>query len=101
MSVGDDGKCGAVLFRFLGGHAREDELHGHGKWGEQRKNVAIYRYEGETAGSNSFDLYVGDGYDFGERSEAEFRALFSSAGFELTRVVPTRSPLSVVEARVA
>ena len=36
-----------------------------------------------------------------ERSESEFRALFASAGFELTRVVPTRSPLSVIEARVA
>jgi hypothetical protein len=36
-----------------------------------------------------------------ERSESEFRELFTSAGFELTRVVPTRSPLSVIEARVA
>src|SRR5262245_35493448 len=36
-----------------------------------------------------------------ERSESEFRALFTSAGFELTRVIPTRSPLSVIEARVA
>ncbi len=35
-----------------------------------------------------------------ERTEAEFAALFASAGFELARVVPTRSPLSVVEARV-
>jgi hypothetical protein len=34
-----------------------------------------------------------------ERSELEFRALFASAGFELTRIVPTRSPLSVIEAR--
>jgi hypothetical protein len=34
-----------------------------------------------------------------ERTEAEFAALFASAGFELVRVVPTRSPLSVVEAR--
>ena len=35
-----------------------------------------------------------------ERSESEFRTLLASAGFELTRVVPTRSPLSVIEARV-
>ncbi len=35
-----------------------------------------------------------------ERTEAEFAALFAGAGFELARVVPTRSPLSVVEARV-
>jgi hypothetical protein len=34
-----------------------------------------------------------------ERTEAEFRALFDRAGFTLTRVVPTKSPLSVVEAR--
>lgn len=32
-----------------------------------------------------------------ERSEAEFAALFKSTGFKLTRVVPTKSPLSVVE----
>jgi len=35
-----------------------------------------------------------------ERSESEFRALLASAGFELTRVIPTRSPLSIIEARV-
>jgi hypothetical protein len=33
-----------------------------------------------------------------ERSEAEFRALFAGAGFTLTRVVPTRSPVCVIEA---
>jgi len=33
-----------------------------------------------------------------ERSAAEFRALFAGAGFELTKIVPTNSPLSVVEA---
>jgi len=35
-----------------------------------------------------------------ERTEAEFAALFSANGFELTRVVPTESPLSVIEAKV-
>jgi hypothetical protein len=34
-----------------------------------------------------------------ERTEAEFQALFQSAGFEVTQIVPTRSPLSVIEAR--
>ena len=34
-----------------------------------------------------------------ERTEEEFRALFSGACFELTRVVPTHSPLTVVEAK--
>lgn len=32
-----------------------------------------------------------------ERTEAEFRALFAQAGFELTRVLPTQSPFSVIE----
>jgi hypothetical protein len=35
-----------------------------------------------------------------ERTAEEFAALFARAGFELTRIVPTQSPLSVVEARV-
>jgi hypothetical protein len=34
-----------------------------------------------------------------ERTAEEFAALFSRAGFELTRIVPTQSPLSVIEAR--
>ena len=33
-----------------------------------------------------------------ERTEADYRALLAAAGFALTRVVPTPSPLSVVEA---
>jgi hypothetical protein len=32
-----------------------------------------------------------------ERTEDEYRALMAAADFELTRVVPTRSSLSVVE----
>jgi len=34
-----------------------------------------------------------------ERTEEEFRGLFDRAGFTLTRVIPTKSPLSVIEAR--
>jgi hypothetical protein len=34
-----------------------------------------------------------------ERTEPEFRALFAAAGLELTRILPTKSPLSVLEAR--
>ena len=34
-----------------------------------------------------------------ERSEAEFRALLKATGFSLTRVVPTATPVSVIEAR--
>jgi hypothetical protein len=36
-----------------------------------------------------------------ERTEEEFRALFAAAGFTLTRVVRTESPLAVVEGRLA
>ena len=34
-----------------------------------------------------------------ERTEQEFRDLFERSGFTLTRIVPTRSPLAVIEAR--
>jgi hypothetical protein len=34
-----------------------------------------------------------------ERTADEFGALLARAGFELTRIVPTESPLSVIEAR--
>ncbi|HEX4419908.1 MAG TPA: methyltransferase [Kofleriaceae bacterium] len=34
-----------------------------------------------------------------ERTEAEFRALFQAAGFELVRVIPTKSDRSVLECR--
>ena len=36
-----------------------------------------------------------------ERIEGEFRAILASAGLELKRVVPTTSPVSIVEARRA
>src|SRR5438067_539559 len=35
-----------------------------------------------------------------ERTQAEFAALFEKAGFKLTRVIPTESPLCVIEAMV-
>jgi hypothetical protein len=34
-----------------------------------------------------------------ERTEAQFRALLKTSGFELTSVTPTSSMVSVVEAR--
>ena len=34
-----------------------------------------------------------------ERSADEFRALFARAGFDLTAIVPPKSPVSVVDAR--
>jgi len=32
-----------------------------------------------------------------ERTEAKYRALYAAAGFALTRVIPTRSRISVIE----
>ena len=73
VSVGDKGQCGPVLFRFLAKHADgESELHGHAKWGGAVKNVQISTWEMESKewpGGRQLDLYVGDGHDFGERSE--------------------------------
>jgi len=36
-----------------------------------------------------------------ERTEAEYRELFASAGFRLSRIVPTRSAAHCVEATLA
>ena len=36
-----------------------------------------------------------------ERTEAEYAELFAGAGWRLTRVVPTRSPTSVIEGEAA
>jgi hypothetical protein len=80
VSVDDKGKCGAVLFRFLARNVAADTLRGHGKWGDERKNVVIYKYDMDDAASN-FELYLGDGHSFGERSgsmpkfHAEYRRL--------------------------
>jgi len=32
-----------------------------------------------------------------ERTEAEYRDLYVAAGFRLTRIIPTQSPVSVIE----
>ncbi len=36
-----------------------------------------------------------------ERTEGEYRELLAKAGFRLTRIIPTKSPFSVIEAEVA
>ena len=71
VSVADNGSCGATLFRFLASHADgETTLHGKGKWGTERKNIQIDTWEdGETPSLRWINLYLGDGHDFGERSE--------------------------------
>lgn len=84
VSVADGGKCGATLFRFFGHRATsEDLLHGHGRWGSARKNIQIGTWEDQDApGGRVIELYLGDGYDFGERSEnmPKFQALYRPTG---------------------
>jgi hypothetical protein len=43
----------------------------------------------------NLNIASGDGK---ERTEAEYGDLFAKAGFKLTQVIPTKSPLSLVEA---
>lgn len=87
VSVADGGKCGPVLFRFLGKRAHDDAddyLRGHAAWGTAKKNVVIYSYDDDstTPLTRTLDLYVGDGYDFGERSAnmPKFHANYARKG---------------------
>ena len=84
VSVADNGACGPTLFRFLSKRASgEGELRGHGKWGAAKKNVLIYTYSDDTVpGGNGLQVYLGDGYDFGERSEnmPKFEATYRPVG---------------------
>ncbi len=92
VSVTDGGRCGPVLFRFLGHRAKDgsdDYLRGHGKWGAAKKNVVIYSYDDTDAQpvKRSLELYLGDGYDFGERSDnmPKFHANYSRSGKALCK----------------
>lgn len=72
VSVGEGGRCGATLFRFFGHRAKagaDGYLQGHAKWGNARKNVVVYTQdEGEGPQTiRQLNLFIGDGYDFGER----------------------------------
>jgi SAM-dependent methyltransferase len=51
--------------------------------------------ESRGAAANDVNMLVATGGR--QRSEAEFRALYAAAGFELTRIIPTQSGVSLVE----
>lgn len=71
VSVGDDGRCGARLFRFHTTRpAGEEYLDGHGKWGTAKKTVQLSLYDDDEKGGKVWFLYIvlGDGHDFGERA---------------------------------
>lgn len=84
VSVSDADVCGPVLFRFLARHAGgEDALQGHGRWGELVKNIQIFWSEDSPDDSrNMLEIYLGDGHDFGGRSESmpSFHANYRRAG---------------------
>ena len=84
VSVGAGGKCGPTLFRFLMKRAGGDqELRGTGKWGSGRKNVMIWLFQGAQGEvRDQFQLYLGDGWDFGERSPnmPKFDAIYRKSG---------------------
>lgn len=83
VSVGAGGTCGPTLFRFLARNQRAEMLRGHGVWGAQKKNVTLESYENEDApGGRVIDLNLGDGYDFGERSDniPKFTANYQPVG---------------------
>jgi len=70
VSVDANGKCGPVLFRFLSKSIKAEQgLNGHGRWGNQKKNVEIYAYwDKQSQGGRWMSFNLGDGHDFGERS---------------------------------
>jgi SAM-dependent methyltransferase len=50
-----------------------------------------------TLASLFYDLHMQVMLGGRERTEAEFRALLLSAGLKLTRIIPTRSPMRIIE----
>ena len=55
--------------------------------------------EGRGAAANDVNMLVSTGGR--QRSEAEFRELFRTAGFRLLRVVPTPARVAVIEGELA
>lgn len=83
VSVSANGTCGPTLFRFLARNQRADMLRGHGVWGAQKKNITLEVYNNDDLpGGRVIDLNLGDGYDFGERSDniPKFTANYQPAG---------------------
>ena len=62
---------------------------------------AVVAGPGEPDMAKWIDLEMMAGPGGRERTREEFQRLFEKAGFRLSRVVPTKSPLSVIEATLA
>ncbi len=84
ISIARNSSCGPALFRFLMKHADgQSQLVGHGKWGNQIKNIQIESYRSDgNSGKPLIELYLGDGHDFGGRSDSmpRFHAEYKRIG---------------------
>jgi hypothetical protein len=92
VSVAANGACGETLFKISGKKAANpDYLSGRTKWGKKKKNLVVYVIPGDTPEERSFELYIGDGHDFGERSEniPKYYAYYKSAGAARCIVTPS------------
>jgi hypothetical protein len=84
VSVGDDGKCGALLFRLSMPAADwSDGLYGRSKWGNGQQDFGIY--DGTEVQSKHFtriELSVGNEIDFNSRSGSmpKFQAAYRRLG---------------------
>jgi hypothetical protein len=81
VSVAEDGTCGPTLFRFLGEHAKNETLNGHGLWGSDRKFINIESYVDDKQKTN-IHVDLGDTADVGSRegSEPKFYADYYVTG---------------------
>ena len=82
VSVDDKGTCGATLFRFLTIHANNEDLTGHGLWGDLKKKLQLIYL---TPDGQKTGLMIGlgaDDFDFTGRegSMPIFQANYQSAG---------------------
>ena len=83
MSIGPKGQCGPTLFRFVRIHVDGSTmLRGHGVWGSVKKNMTIESFREAGARENKLELYLGDGHDFGGRSDniAKFHGTYRRDG---------------------
>jgi hypothetical protein len=61
VSVDDENHCGATLFRFFTAHVNDQELAGHGRWGETKKKLQInYSIPTEPIEKPYFTLGLGE-----------------------------------------
>ena len=71
----------------------------HVAHGDSLRNRAVVAPPNEIPEGKFSDLNMMVQYGALERTHQEFHDLLKSGGFEMTEVVPTRSPLSIIVGR--